>query len=112
MSDKPNHREIIHSAEYPGYTASLNLGVFAALLQQKLSEVPEDFRPNAFVEIEREDEEYSYEIAIGYERPYTDDEITAMRNRMKFMDEAYKVMVQQEELRRYLELKAKFEPVP
>lgn len=80
-----------------------NLAIAIVWLQAKLSSVPAEFRDKATIELEGDYDGGSPTLTIEYQRPPTDDEVTARRaeyhKRLERDVEVAKARVVQEEQR-------------
>lgn len=111
MSERETKTIMIYDSERYGGNAlwpPRNLAEFVTWASQKLTEIPEQYRSQAAIEIDArlDYDDAEARIEITYKRPETDDE-----RRTRLADEANRQHARSfEERQLYENLKAKFEP--
>lgn len=98
---------VVQVSQYDAAFPPENADNFVQWVNQKISEIPEQYMSSAKVEIGAEDSYGSYHatIEISYRRPETDEEMQARI----YAQESFAEQRRSRELRQLAELKAKYE---
>ena len=102
---KQNEHRVVYQTEGYGYENEdlpTNPEKFMKFFQDKLNQIPKEFKENGYIEISSTHDRHDYdhiEVKIGYTRPETDDE---ERNRLERMSHhlAIKEAKEMEEFKR------------
>lgn len=100
----------VELATFPGYLFPTKATESINWFLDKLSQIPEEFRESATIQIEtvQDYDDYHTEITFSYSRPQTDEEVLAEERKVR----SAKKYKEQQDLEMLARLKAKYEGTP